>query len=269
MGAISPFLVLCLLIATVLACDGFAVGSPGVGSILRSRHSPLGRAASPQRASTTPLGGKISPRNALLTLRLSGGSACTIKSKISVAGGTLIRFTHDSTATKTPMTAAVFIPPGVEYSSEIPAVYWLSGLTCTDENFSQKVRHSLSGYWAWTYSYSMSLHTQTVTPAPTYCRPGPLHMQPVRRSLSSSLTHLLAGPAWRAKTNRMTLAAEQVGQTTPIASPLSPTPTTNTGTLTRAQRTHTPRILHRCHRRTLVHELSHALLHHVRAPRSD
>ena len=36
------------------------------------------------------------------------------------------------------MTAAVFIPPGVEYSAEIPALYWLSGLTCTDENFSQK-----------------------------------------------------------------------------------------------------------------------------------
>jgi S-(hydroxymethyl)glutathione dehydrogenase/alcohol dehydrogenase len=36
------------------------------------------------------------------------------------------------------MTAAVFIPPGVEYSDDIPALYWLSGLTCTDENFSQK-----------------------------------------------------------------------------------------------------------------------------------
>jgi len=36
------------------------------------------------------------------------------------------------------MTAAVFLPPGVEYSTDIPAVYWLSGLTCTDENFSQK-----------------------------------------------------------------------------------------------------------------------------------
>lgn len=36
------------------------------------------------------------------------------------------------------MTGAVFIPAGVEYSAEIPTMYWLSGLTCTDENFSQK-----------------------------------------------------------------------------------------------------------------------------------
>ena len=62
----------------------------------------------------------------------------TILARIPVAGGTLIRFKHESTSTKTPMTAAVFIPPGVEYSAEIPAIYWLSGLTCTDENFSQK-----------------------------------------------------------------------------------------------------------------------------------
>ena len=61
-----------------------------------------------------------------------------ILARVPVAGGTLIRFKHDSVSTGTPMTAAVFIPPGVEYSSEIPALYWLSGLTCTDENFSQK-----------------------------------------------------------------------------------------------------------------------------------
>lgn len=36
------------------------------------------------------------------------------------------------------MVASVFIPPGLEYANEIPALYWLSGLTCTDENFCQK-----------------------------------------------------------------------------------------------------------------------------------
>ena len=71
-------------------------------------------------------GGRLSP------------SVINIKARIAVAGGTLIRFTHESTSTQTTMTAAVFMPPGVEYSSEIPAIYWLSGLTCTDENFSQK-----------------------------------------------------------------------------------------------------------------------------------
>jgi S-formylglutathione hydrolase len=66
------------------------------------------------------------------------GSGLEVMARIPVAGGTLIRFKHQSTSTGTPMTAAVFIPPGVEYSSDIPAIYWLSGLTCTDENFSQK-----------------------------------------------------------------------------------------------------------------------------------
>ena len=59
-------------------------------------------------------------------------------SRVAVAGGTLIRFSHESSTTGTPMTAAIFIPPGVEYSTEIPALYWLSGLTCTDENFCIK-----------------------------------------------------------------------------------------------------------------------------------
>ena len=65
-------------------------------------------------------------------------SGVEILSKTSVSGGSLVRFKHPSKVTKTDMTASVFIPPGVEYANEIPAVYWLSGLTCTDENFSQK-----------------------------------------------------------------------------------------------------------------------------------
>ena len=36
------------------------------------------------------------------------------------------------------MVASVFTPPGVEYADEVPALYWLSGLTCTDENFCTK-----------------------------------------------------------------------------------------------------------------------------------
>ena len=35
------------------------------------------------------------------------------------------------------MTFAVFLPPQAE-AKAVPSVYWLSGLTCTDENFSQK-----------------------------------------------------------------------------------------------------------------------------------
>lgn len=81
----------------------------------------------------------------------TASSAITVLKKIAVAGGTLTQFSHSSSETKTPMTCSVFIPPGTEYAEEIPAVYWLSGLTCTDENFSQKagafshaVRHKLA-----------------------------------------------------------------------------------------------------------------------------
>ena len=43
-----------------------------------------------------------------------------------------------SSETRTLMVASVFTPPGVEYADEVPALYWLSGLTCTDENFCTK-----------------------------------------------------------------------------------------------------------------------------------
>ena len=35
------------------------------------------------------------------------------------------------------MTFAVYLPPQAEVKA-VPVLYWLSGLTCTDENFSQK-----------------------------------------------------------------------------------------------------------------------------------
>jgi S-formylglutathione hydrolase len=65
-------------------------------------------------------------------------TAITELSRVPVAGGTLVRFRHDSSSTGTPMTAAVFLPPGAEFADEVPALYWLSGLTCTDENFCIK-----------------------------------------------------------------------------------------------------------------------------------
>ena len=35
------------------------------------------------------------------------------------------------------MTFSIFLPPQVE-QGKVPLVYWLSGLTCTDENFVAK-----------------------------------------------------------------------------------------------------------------------------------
>jgi S-formylglutathione hydrolase len=62
-----------------------------------------------------------------------------IKGKVKVFGGDLIRFSHHSRETKTPMTCSVFIPaPGGEADTKFPCLVYLSGLTCTDENVCQK-----------------------------------------------------------------------------------------------------------------------------------
>jgi S-formylglutathione hydrolase len=46
-------------------------------------------------------------------------------------------FKHDSSACACTMRFAVFLPPAAE-RGPVPALYWLSGLTCTEDNFSVK-----------------------------------------------------------------------------------------------------------------------------------
>jgi S-formylglutathione hydrolase len=52
-----------------------------------------------------------------------------------VHGGALRYLKHDSTTTGTPMTLSVFVPPG---QGPFPVLIWLSGLTCTEDNFTTK-----------------------------------------------------------------------------------------------------------------------------------
>ena len=54
-----------------------------------------------------------------------------------IFGGYHKRFRHSSTACHCEMTFAIYLPPQ-STSNRCPLVYWLSGLTCTDENFSHK-----------------------------------------------------------------------------------------------------------------------------------
>jgi len=61
---------------------------------------------------------------------LIGSNACF--------GGVWQRFTHDSDATGGPMTFSVFTPPGASRDKPAPCLFYLSGLTCNDENFVQK-----------------------------------------------------------------------------------------------------------------------------------
>jgi len=57
-----------------------------------------------------------------------------VKSHV-VHGGTLRYLKHDSATTGTPMTLSVFVPAG---EGPFPVLIWLSGLTCTEDNFTTK-----------------------------------------------------------------------------------------------------------------------------------
>ena len=53
-------------------------------------------------------------------------------------GGWYKRYNHPSAATCCPMTFSIYLPPQVDSGTRVPVLYWLSGLTCTDENFMLK-----------------------------------------------------------------------------------------------------------------------------------
>ncbi|WP_226504967.1 S-formylglutathione hydrolase [Pseudomonas sp. MWU16-30317] len=53
-------------------------------------------------------------------------------------GGWHKRYKHRSEVLGCDMTFAVYLPPQAEAGGNLPVLYWLSGLTCTDENFMQK-----------------------------------------------------------------------------------------------------------------------------------
>lgn len=53
-----------------------------------------------------------------------------------VHGGTLSYVRHQSAATGTPMRFSVFMPSGAQ--GPVPYLVWLSGLTCTEDNFTTK-----------------------------------------------------------------------------------------------------------------------------------
>jgi S-formylglutathione hydrolase len=56
---------------------------------------------------------------------------------IKESGGYLNRYEHDSTTCHCKMSFSVYLPPQAE-TKKVPALYWLSGLTCTDDNARTK-----------------------------------------------------------------------------------------------------------------------------------
>ena len=53
-------------------------------------------------------------------------------------GGWHKRYRHHSATLNCDMVFAVYLPPQIEDGKKLPVLYWLSGLSCTDENFMQK-----------------------------------------------------------------------------------------------------------------------------------
>ena len=61
----------------------------------------------------------------------------TLQSSNKVFGGEVRKYTHASASTGTDMTFSVYVPPAAALHA-VPVVYYLSGLTCTDDNAVQK-----------------------------------------------------------------------------------------------------------------------------------
>ena len=58
-------------------------------------------------------------------------------SRAKLFGGWTETYEHESDVCGAPMRFAVFLPPAAE-NGRVPTLYWLSGLTCTEENFTVK-----------------------------------------------------------------------------------------------------------------------------------
>lgn len=53
-------------------------------------------------------------------------------------GGWHKQYRHQSTVLNCNMRFAIYLPPQASNGKKVPVLYWLSGLTCSDENFMQK-----------------------------------------------------------------------------------------------------------------------------------
>lgn len=68
---------------------------------------------------------------------MSAKQSLTLISATKSFDGWLKRFQHKSHSLNCDMIFAIYLPPQAEQHA-VPVLWWLSGLTCTDENFMQK-----------------------------------------------------------------------------------------------------------------------------------
>ena len=62
----------------------------------------------------------------------------TVRSEQKSFGGLQGFYEHPSEACAGPMRFSVYLPPGAQRGKEVPALYFLAGLTCTEETFVVK-----------------------------------------------------------------------------------------------------------------------------------
>ena len=55
-----------------------------------------------------------------------------------IFGGWNKQYSHQSTSLNCAMRFAIYLPPQASNGQKVPVLYWLSGLTCSDENFMHK-----------------------------------------------------------------------------------------------------------------------------------
>jgi len=59
-------------------------------------------------------------------------------SQHKVVGGWHKQYQHDAASVDCKMQFSIFLPPNACENCHVPVLYWLSGLTCDDQNFMQK-----------------------------------------------------------------------------------------------------------------------------------
>jgi len=59
-------------------------------------------------------------------------------SQTKAFGGWHKQYSHTAQSLNCDMRFAIYLPPNASSDNPVPVLYWLSGLTCTDENFMQK-----------------------------------------------------------------------------------------------------------------------------------
>jgi len=86
-------------------------------------------------------------------------STLTLLSSQKLFAGQHNQYQHQSIATSCNMTFSVYLPPQANDKNKVPALYFLSGLTCTDENFSVK-----AGAQQWAAKHGIALIMPDTSP---------------------------------------------------------------------------------------------------------